>query len=82
MTTSAARLDLRLNARDKDRIGRAAALRGMPVAAFVRETALREAEATIARPPKSRTGSLAARLRGRATARISTEDIMRLTRGA
>lgn len=81
MTTSAARLDLRLNARDKDRIGRAAALRGMPVAAFVRETALREAEATIARPPKAWAGSLAARLRGRATARMSTEDIMRLTRG-
>lgn len=82
MTTNAARLDLRLNARDKDRIGRAAALRGMPVAAFVRETALREAEATIARRPKKRASSLAERLRGRATARMSTEDIMRLTRGA
>ena len=82
MTTGIARLDLRLNARDKDRIGRAAALRGMPVAAFVRETVLREADATLAHPPEARSGSLAARLRGRATARMSTEDIMCLTRGA
>ncbi len=48
MTTSAARLDLRLNAADKDRIARAAALRGMPVAAFVRDAVLREAEAAMA----------------------------------
>lgn len=82
MTTSSARLDLRLNAADKNRIGRAAALRGMPMAAFVREAVLREAEATIAHPPKAKPGSLAARLRGRADARMSTEDIMRLTRGA
>ncbi len=47
MTTSAARLDLRLNAADKDRIARAAALRGMPVAAFVRDAVLREAEAAM-----------------------------------
>ena len=32
MTTTTARLDLRLSARDKSRIARAAALRGMPVA--------------------------------------------------
>lgn len=80
MTVSTARLDLRLNARDKDRIGRAAALRGMPVAAFVRETVLREADATIAHPPKPHPGSLATRLRGRATARMSTDEIMKLTR--
>lgn len=82
MTNTAARLDLRLNARDKNRIARAAVLRGLPVSAFVRETVLREAEATIAHPPRQRSGSLAARLRGRATTRMSTDEIMQLTRGA
>jgi uncharacterized protein (DUF1778 family) len=48
MTTSAARLDLRLEACDKDRIAKAAALRGMAVSAFVRDAVLREANATIA----------------------------------
>ncbi len=47
-TNSAARLDLRLNATDKARITRAAALRGVPVAAFVRDAVLREAEAAMA----------------------------------
>ena len=42
MTTTTARLDLRLSARDKSRIARAAALRGMAVATFVRDTVLRE----------------------------------------
>lgn len=134
MTASTARLDLRLNARDKDRIARAAALRGVPVSAFVRDAVLREADtaiaaetvvtlsaaesrrflaaldkpfksnarlkqamerglavtvvsaeepqAPVAGSPRSRAGSLAARLRGRATARLSTDEIMRLTRGA
>ena len=81
MTTAADRLDLRLSIEDKNRLRRAAALHDMPVATFVREAALREAEATIARPPKARRGSLAARLRGRATARLSTDEILRLTRG-
>jgi uncharacterized protein (DUF1778 family) len=48
MTTTTARLDLRLSARDKSRIARAAALRGMPVATFVRDTVLREVDAAIA----------------------------------
>jgi len=47
MTTATARLDLRLEARDKDRIAKAAALRGMPVSSFVRDAVLREADATI-----------------------------------
>ena len=47
-TTTAARLDLRLDARDKDRIAKAAALRGMAVSAFVRNAVLREADTTIA----------------------------------
>ena len=42
--TAAARLDLRLSATDKDRIARAADLRGVPVSAFVRDAILREAE--------------------------------------
>jgi hypothetical protein len=81
MSTTADRLDLRLSAEDKTRIRRAAALYDMPVAAFVREAALREADTALAHPPKARSGSLAARLRGRATTRLGTDEIMRLTRG-
>ncbi|MDR2881120.1 MAG: DUF1778 domain-containing protein, partial [Azoarcus sp.] len=46
--TIAARLDLRIEPCDKDRISKAAALRGMAISAFVREAVLREADATIA----------------------------------
>lgn len=80
--TAVARLDLRLDPADKDRIHRAAELRGMPVSAFVREAVLREAETVIAQPPAERHGRLSAHLRGRATARLSTDEIMQLTRGA
>lgn len=48
MTTATARLDLRLEGRDKDRIAKAAALRGMAVSAFVRDAVLREADTAIA----------------------------------
>jgi len=48
MNTAAARLDLRLNVSDKNRIARAAALRGMSVSVFVREAVLREADSAIA----------------------------------
>ncbi len=48
MTNAAARLDLRIDARDKDRIARAAALRGMAVSALVRSAVLREADTAIA----------------------------------
>ena len=48
MTTATARLDLRLDARDKSRIARAAALRGVAVSAFVRDAVLREVESAIA----------------------------------
>jgi uncharacterized protein (DUF1778 family) len=48
MPAVAARLDLRLEMRDKDRIAQAAALRGMAVSAFVRDAVLREADAAIA----------------------------------
>ena len=82
MPTTAERLDLRLSVDDKNRLRRAAALKGVPVAAFVREAALHEADATIADPPRTRRGSLAARLRGRATTRLSTDEIMQLTRDA
>lgn len=77
----AARLDLRLNPKDKARIERAADLRGMPVSAFVRDAVLRETENVMASPSR-RSSSPAARLRGRATTRMSTDQIMRLTRGA
>lgn len=48
MTTPTARLDLRLNPSDKERITRAADLRGVPVSAFVRDAVLREAESVMA----------------------------------
>lgn len=32
-------------------------------------------------PPKARRGSLPARLRGRATTRLSTDQVMHMTRG-
>ncbi|SBV37943.1 conserved hypothetical protein [uncultured Stenotrophomonas sp.] len=80
MFANTARLDLRLSGEDKDRINRAAAARGLPVSAFVREAVLREADAALTQPRP--TGSLAARLRGRASARLSTDEIMQLTRGA
>ena len=48
MLAATARLDLRLGIRDKDRIAKAAALRGMAVSAFVRDAVLREADTTIA----------------------------------
>lgn len=82
MTATSDRLDLRLSVEDKNRLRRAAKLHGLPVATFVREAALRVAETTIAHPPKARDGSLAARLRGRATARMGSDEILRLTRGA
>ena len=82
MTVTADRLELRLSSEDKNRLRRAAELKGMPVAAFVREAALHEAETTIAKPPKKQRSRLSTRLRGRATARLSTDEIMQLTRGA
>lgn len=82
MNVAADRIDLRVSREDKDRLRHAAALHGVPVAAFVREAALREADTAIAQSPKDRGVGLAARLRGRATTRLSTDDIMQLTRGA
>lgn len=48
MTTTASRLDLRVDAAAKERITRAASLRGQPVSAFVRDTVLREADKVVA----------------------------------
>jgi uncharacterized protein (DUF1778 family) len=81
MPATTDRLDLRLSTADKDRLRRAAALAGVSVAAFVREAAVREADAVLAHPPQVRAGSLSERLRGRATTRLSTDEIMRLVRG-
>lgn len=81
MTVQTARLDLRLDTRDKERIHRAAELRGQAVSAFIRDVVLREAEATLANPPRGGR-SVSARLRGRATVRMGTDEIMKLTRGA
>lgn len=81
MPNAPTRLELRLGSAEKDRIARAAALRGQAVSAFVRDAVLREADAAIAKPPKSKKSSLAATLQGRATARLSTAEIMKLTRG-
>jgi uncharacterized protein (DUF1778 family) len=46
--TATARLDLRLSAKDRQRIDRAAALAGLPLATFVRTAVLREADRTVA----------------------------------
>lgn len=46
--TAAARLDLRLDSREKDRIAHAANLRGVPLATFIRDAALHEAEQVVA----------------------------------
>jgi hypothetical protein len=73
MKARADRLDLRLSLEDKNGPRRAAELHGLPLATFVREAALREAETTIAHPPKARRGSLFARLRGRTTAGVVEE---------
>lgn len=45
---AAARLDLRLDEKDKSRIARAASLRGLPMATFVRDAVLREADNVMA----------------------------------
>lgn len=82
MAVTSDRLDLRLSPEDKDRLRRAAELRGLALAAFVRDAALREADTTIAQLPNAPHGSLATRMRGRATARLGTDEIMQLTRGA
>lgn len=46
--TATARLDLRLSVKDRQRIDRAAALAGLPLATFVRTAVLREADRTVA----------------------------------
>lgn len=46
--TAAARLDLRLAPADKERISRAADLRGMPLSTFVRDAVLRAADTVMA----------------------------------
>ncbi len=46
--TATERLDLRLSARDRERLDRAAALAGLPLATFVRTAVLREADRTVA----------------------------------
>lgn len=81
MTAIADRLDLRLSVEDKNRLRRAAKLHGLPVATFVREAALREADSVIAHPPTREAGNLSSRLRGRAGRQLSTDEILRLTRG-
>jgi len=45
--SAAARLDLRLSMKDRQRIDRAANLAGLPLATFVRTAALREADRTV-----------------------------------
>ena len=46
--TATARLDLRLSVKDRQRIERAAALAGLPLATFVRTAVLREADRAVA----------------------------------
>lgn len=49
------RLDLRLSLADKARVSRAAELRGVPVATFIRDAVLREAKRSIAAEQASAT---------------------------
>lgn len=44
---TAARLDLRLSLRDRERIDRAVAVAGLPVSTFVRTVVLREADRAV-----------------------------------
>jgi len=46
--SATARLDLRLSLKDRERIDRAAALAGLPLATFVRTAVLREADRAVA----------------------------------
>ncbi|MFA5522247.1 MAG: hypothetical protein WCY98_09990 [Castellaniella sp.] len=88
--TATARLDLRMAARDKEKIMLAAHSRGVPVATFVRMAALHAADAVMhetgaaapSPPLKADAGTLADRLRGRASTRMSTDEIMQLMRDA
>lgn len=48
MTTVPARYELRLDPTDKARIARAADVKGVPMAAFVRDAVLREVESVMA----------------------------------
>lgn len=89
MPTASARLDLRLNAADKARISRAADLRGVPLATFVRQAVLREAETVMASalavelsPAESRRflAALDAPFKANARLKEAMEDAARLTR--
>ncbi len=46
--SASVRLDLGLSTKDRERIERAAALAGLPLATFVRTAVLREADRTVA----------------------------------
>jgi hypothetical protein len=75
------RLGVTVSASEANRIRRAAALRGVSVAVFVRRAAVREADVVLAHPSTGSVGGVAARLRGRATVDLSADGIMRMTRG-
>ena len=89
MTIASARLDLRLNEADKARISRAADLRGVPLATFVRQAVLREAETVMASalavelsPEESRRFLAALDEPCKANSRLAKamDDVARLTR--
>ena len=75
------RLGFTMSASEMDRVRRAAARCGVSVAVFVRRAALREADVVMAHPPRATTGGVAARLRGRVAVGLSSDEMMRLTRG-
>ena len=63
--TTGERLDIRLSVEDKNHLRRAAALHGKSLIAFVREAALREAEAALAHRsgPRRQSGRAPSRTR-------------------
>jgi uncharacterized protein (DUF1778 family) len=88
MPNASVRLHLRLSAADKARISRAADLRGVPLATFVREAVLREAETVVASaravelsPDESRRFLAALDEPCKANSRLAKamEDVARLT---
>lgn len=74
------RLDLRIGVAEKQRISEAAKEQGMTVAAFVRSAALREASKVSVEADAHQARGIAERMRGKATAGLTTEEILAFTR--
>ncbi|MEQ9010086.1 DUF1778 domain-containing protein [Algiphilus sp.] len=74
------RFELRIGVAEKRKITEAARKRGMSVAAFVRIAALQEATRVPDDSSALLLGGITERMRGKATAGFTTEEILALTR--